>query len=386
MRRCKLASLAVAVTWATSVGALAGVPAPTAAQVTTDLGRAAEVQRSIQQRFWDGRRRLYVSEAGHDGPAEMWAAGIAFSALDGACRHDPATYRPVLSNYFRSLDRYWDRNQPGGGYEPVPTDGNGHDKYYDDNAWMAITFAEAYDLTNNPAVLARARQTTDFVLSGWDDQLGGGIWWHEQHKGGGKNTCANAPGAVACLMLAARLPPAAGGPYRVMAGRIVEWTRSHLQNRDGRYADAVVVATGQVARFSLTYNTALMIRANLMLARQTGSAADEAEAEREARAADAYVNPATGGYHEQVKWSHLLVEADLAVARATSNAGLAGDVRRRARATVDVDYAAWRAHPSDKLIDVASVARELWLVADSETPAGQAFWRRADGAAGARPR
>ncbi len=359
-----------------------GAAEPVPPSAGADLARANEVQRSIQQRFWDARRQRYLDKEGHSGPATMWTAGIAFSALDVAARYDSATYRPILLACFKSLDHYWDRDQPLGGYEPGPTNGDGHDKYYDDNAWMAITFAEGFDLTGNPAMLDRARRTTDFVLSGWDDQLGGGIWWHERHKDGSKNTCVNAPAAVACLALARRLPaPADAAKYRATARRIVDWTREHLENPDGRFADHVVVETGKVARFTLTYNTALMIRAELMLARQTGSAADEAEAEREARAADGFTDRRTGAYHEQVKWSHLLVEADLAVARQTADRALADHVLRRARASVDADYAAWRAKPSAELIDIAALCRELWLVADARSPAGQAFWKRSDGPA-----
>ena len=366
-----------------------GARATTArAAAASELDRAAEVQQSIQKRFWDSRRLMYVTRAGHKDPAEMWAAGVTFSALDAASRHFPSLYRQVLSDYFHSLDRYWDRKQPQGGYEPLPTDGDQHDKYYDDNAWMAITFAEAYEMTGNTAVLARARQTTDFVLSGWDDALGGGIWWHERHNGDGKNTCVNAPGAVACLMLARCLPDAAAAAhYRKTAADIVAWTRLHLQNPDGRYADNIKVSTGRVERFSLTYNTALMIRANLMLARQSSDAAAraayQAEAEREAHAADAYVDAKTGAYHEIVKFSHLLVEADLAVARSTADAALAAHLRKIAHATVDVDYTAWKAKPSEHLIDVASVARELWLVVESDSTAGQEFWRKMDGPAAA---
>ncbi len=362
-----------------SVPAVVGA-GPTPSPAAADLARAREVQQSVQQRFWDGRRQLYTDKAGHDGPAEMWAAGIAFSALDVAARRDPGPYRPVLSAYFASLDRYWDRKQKLGGYEPTPTDGNGDDKYYDDNEWMAITFAEAYAVAGDPRLLGRARQTTDFVLSGWDDQLGGGIWWHEKHKGGGKNTCANGPGAVACLRLAQCLRPADAANYRTAARHIVDWTRAHLQNKDGLFGDNVVVATGQVNRGSLTYNTALMIRAGLMLWKQTGTVADRAEAERESRAGDAYVDRTTGGYRDPVKWSHLMVEADLAVARETADLALADHVRRRARAAVDAHYAAWQAHPSEELIDVSALARELWLLADADVPAGQAFWKRMDAA------
>ena len=362
-----------------AAAAAAGATAPSSPAV--DAKRAAEVQRSVQQRFWDDRRHLYVGESGKAGPVEMWGAGVAFSALDGAARADPATYRPILSAYFASLDRYWDRKQKLGGYEPLPTDGDGDDKYYDDNEWMAITFAEAYVITGSPAVLARTRQTTDFVLSGWDDQLGGGIWWHEKHKGGGKNTCANGPGAVACLRMAQLLPSASDDAhYRTAAVHIVDWTRAHLQNKDGLFGDNVVVDTGKVNHAALTYNTALMIRAELLLWRQTNTAAYKAEAEREAKAADGFVSKKTGGYRDAVKWSHLQVEADLDVARATADKALADHCRRRARAAVDADYAAWQAKPSDHLIDVAALARELWLLNDADTPAGQAFWRRMDGA------
>ena len=60
------------------------------------------------------------------------------------------------------------------GYEPAPTRGNGNDKYYDDNAWLVITFLEAYETTRDPRYLTRADETLKFVLSGWDEKGGGG--------------------------------------------------------------------------------------------------------------------------------------------------------------------------------------------------------------------
>jgi hypothetical protein len=337
----------------------------------TDLDRASELQRSVQQRFWDPRRQLYVSDATRPGAAEMWAAGIALSALNGACRRDPATYRPILQSYIASLDAYWDQRQPLGGYEPYPSNGDRHDKYYDDNAWMAIALTESFDLTGDTRQLDRARRTTDLVLSGWDEKAGGGIWWHEGHKAGTKNTCSNAPAAAACLMLAERLPPTDAAPYRSAARRIVDWTRGRLHNPDGRFGDNLNVATGLVNHGTLTYNTALMIRAQAMLADQTAALAEESEAERDARAADAFVDPRTGRYTDAVKWSHLLAEADLLLARRTTDAELAAHLRRRAKAAVNADYADWQRNPSPKLIDVASLARELWLIVEDDAAPAQ---------------
>ncbi len=160
----------------------------------------------------------------------MWGNGVMFSALVGAARHEPGRYRPVMEKFFDAMDGYWDSKVKIPGYEPGQTSGNGNDKYYDDNAWMVLTFLEAYELTHRPHYLKRAAETLDFVLSGWDDAGGGGIWWHEQHKGGGKNTCANAPAAVGCLWLAKLRDARAAAPLNDKAQAIVTWTVTNTKH------------------------------------------------------------------------------------------------------------------------------------------------------------
>ena len=127
---------------------------------------------------------------------------VMFSNLVAAARSEPATYGPRLKKYFAALDGYWDPKVKIPGYEAAPTHGNGNDKYYDDNAWLVITFLEAYETNRDPRYLTRADETLKFVLSGWDEESGGGIWWHQRHKDGTKNACANGPAAVGCLRLA----------------------------------------------------------------------------------------------------------------------------------------------------------------------------------------
>ena len=53
------------------------------------------------------------------------------------------------------------------------------------------------------------------------------------------------------------------------ARRIVEWTNAHLQDADGRFFDSQKVATRQISRVKLTYNTALMLRALLVVLRES---------------------------------------------------------------------------------------------------------------------
>lgn len=335
--------------------------APTAERSISFLASAREVTQFIQETYWDQRTGLYAHSVTDRKPEAMWGNGVMFSALVAAARQDPETYQPVLSRFFASMDRYWDSKSRIPGYEPWPTRGNGNDKYYDDNQWMVLTFLEAYDLTRNARYLTRADQALRFSLSGWDDQLGGGIWWHEQHKDGSKNTCSNAPAAVACLRMA---------EYRRReqnidwARRIVQWTNEHLQDSDGLFFDNKKVDSGKLNRDKLTYNTALMLRANLGLHRLTGEKRYRDEAKRIASACEWFVNRETGAYRDNVKFAHLQVEADLELHRELGD----DKALNRAIRNGEVLYVRWvEARPAD-LIENASIARVLWLLAEHVPP------------------
>lgn len=334
---------------------------------------AREMTAAIHHTFWIPERSLYRTRAGTDEPETIWGGGILFSMLTAAARHDPHTYAKDLRRFQRGLDSYWDAKTPIPGYEPCPTAGGGSDKYYDDNAWIVIAFAEAAELTGDRGLIRRAHETQRFVDSGWDDTLGGGIWWHEQHKDGSKNTCANAPAAVGCLTLAGFLP-AERDTLIAQARRIADWTRSNLQAENGLYMDAIKAADRSINRATLTYNSALMLRAELMLHRATGEAPHLAQAKRIAKAADSLCHRGTAVYRDPPRWSHLMVEADLMFHRHT------GDPRalERATRTAEKGYRDWKEGKPAPLMDLASVARALWLLVDAETPVGKAFWKSMD--------
>jgi len=338
-------------------------------------GKAREVMADIQRNFWLPDKGLYARSRDVRDPDFMWGNGVVFSALAGATRHDPGAYRETMARFFSALDGYWDRKCARPGYEASPTAGNGHDKYYDDNAWMVITFVEAYALTGQRSYLTRAQETMAFVLSGWDKTLDGGIWWHQEHKDGSKNTCANAPAAVGCLALARFAPPAERNQHLRWALRIVDWTTEYLQAPDGLYFDNIKAESRHINQAKLTYNSGLMVRACLGLHRASGDAKFLREADRIGRAADALLRREAGVYRDPPKWSHLMVEADLALHRAT------GDARylERAKRNADAYYDRWTRRPPDDLLDLASIARTLWLMADTETAAGRAFWEKMDG-------
>ena len=350
--------------------------APASAVVDPGLygKRAREVMAEIQKTFYDTRTGLYAKSTTDTHPDFMWGNGVMFSAVVAAARLEPGHYRPVMEKFFAALDGYWDTKAKVPGYEPGQTSGNGHDKYYDDNAWMVITFLEAYELTHRPHYLKRASDTLDFVLSGWDGEGGGGIWWHETHKGGGKNTCVNAPAAVGCLRLARLRDPRAAAPLIEKAQAITAWTVTNLQDPNGLFWDNKVIATGEVNRGKLTYNTGLMIRAFLGQYRATGKKEPLEEARRIARAGDGFLKRDTGLYRDPVKWAHLMVEADLELYRITREDYLL----QRARKNADAYYETWQTNRPTDLIANASIARVLWLLADMESDVGRTFWQASD--------
>ncbi|SIO65015.1 Glycosyl hydrolase family 76 [Singulisphaera sp. GP187] len=341
---------------------------------------AREVTEHIQKAFFDPQTGVYFRSATERRPDYVWLQSVMFSNLVAAARADPATYGPLLQKYFKALDAYWDPKVKIPGYEAAPTRGNGNDKYYDDNEWLVITFLEAYETDRDPSYLTRADETLKFVLSGWDEESGGGIWWHQLHKDGTKNACANGPAAVGCLRLA-KFRAGDAGALVDRARRIVAWTVDALQAEDGLFDDRKVVATGEVKRGKLTYNSALMLRAFLGLYRTTGKPEYLDQAQRIGKAADWFLDEKTGVYRDAVRYAHFMVEADLELYRTTKEEYL----MQRAKRNVDAFYDRWKAKPPADLISNAAIGRVLWLMAETETDAGRAFWQRADQVRESRP-
>lgn len=355
-----------------------------------DFAREArEATEYIQRTFWDPEKGLYRPASPPDPKPNtlpydfMWANGVQFSNLVAATRHDrarsgakPPRYRPVLDAFFQGLDRYWDHRANIPAYDAYWSSPGSSDKYYDDNAWMVISLVEAYAATREPRYLDRAEAAQKFVLSGWDEQLGGGIFWKEDRKS--KNTCSNAPAAQAALALSRYRRR---DEYLRWAQRIVEWTNAHLQSPEGPFWDNVAL-DGKVERTRWTYNTALMLRSNLGLYRATKQKSYLAEARRLGEASQReFVNPSTGAFRDNALFSHLLVEAFLDLYRETREPYLKETALKNAeflvRSVRDPTGGYWnewklvpdRQEPRKLLMANAAAARLLWLVSDLDLPA-----------------
>jgi uncharacterized protein YyaL (SSP411 family) len=236
----------------------------------------------------------------------MWGAGVQLSALNAAARLDPS-YVDAATSYADALDSYWIIAGDLGGYNPSPGNVNASsDRYYDDNEWIVLDMADLYQQTGRSDYLRKAEDTMRFVLSGEDAKLGGGIYWHEP-KQTEKNACSNAP-AIRGLL---RLYMLTGTQsYLDDAYRLYAWMNQTLQDpKDGLYYDHIDI-DGRIAKFKLTYNTALMIRANCLFYLATGNNSYLTEAKRLGEASvHQWVDPKNGVVRGAGKFAHLLLDA-----------------------------------------------------------------------------
>lgn len=159
------------------------------------------------------------------------------------------------------LEKYFDESRFPVGYQSYPTFAGHNDRYYDDNVWLALDFCALYLSTKDQKYLDKALEIYDFIYSGWDEKLGGGIYWCEQKKTS-KNTCSNAPTVV----LSAKLYQLTNDEK--FLSRSIEtynWTKTNLLDpTDFVYWDNVGL-NGNVDKRKYTYNSGQMIEAGVLL-------------------------------------------------------------------------------------------------------------------------
>jgi len=341
--------------------------------------KAEEATDFIQSHFYDAPTRRYhpsfpMAPGGLDYDL-MWGNGVQFSVLAAAAKEDPAKYRAALYDFTDGLTTYWDPQPKGSppGYNAYCSGPGGTDKYYDDNEWMVLGYVEAYQNTHDPKFLALARATQDFVLSGWDETLGGGVYWKLDHQS--KNTCSNAPAAASAL----RLDQVAGDREQGAWGiKIKAWTQANLQDKDSLYWDAYHM-DGKIEKTKWTYNTALMIRTDVLLYQLRHTEPDLQEAKRMADAGlAAWTDPVTGSLNkteDATRFTHLFCEALLRLYDVTHDVRYLNAVRQQAafgyKHARDPSGGYWdkwvtKPHKPDEtktLIENASAARLFWLLA-----------------------
>ncbi|QNL49405.1 AGE family epimerase/isomerase [Olivibacter sp. SDN3] len=200
--------------------------------------------------------------------AYLWPYSGTFSAVNVLLQTTGQKRYHVLldETILPGLEHYFDNKRAPAGYASYIGTAPASDRFYDDNIWLGIDFTELYAHTEEQKYLDKAKVIWDFVMSGMDDKLGGGIYWCEQKKTS-KNTCSNAPAAV----LALKLFQVTGDSVYFSHGKeLYEWTQQQLQdNSDYLYFDNVSL-DGKIGKAKFPYNSGQMLQAAALLYQLTG--------------------------------------------------------------------------------------------------------------------
>jgi len=178
---------------------------------------------------------------------------------------DTAYLRLIDSRILPGLQAYYDDSRQPAAYASYIRSEGLSDRFYDDNIWLGIDFAELYLQGRRHEYLTKAEEIWAFITSGQDALLGGGVYWCEQKKES-KNACSNAPAAVFAL----RLFEATGDSLYFHQGREwYAWTKKWLQDpEDGLYWDNVSLEE-KVDKHKYPYNSGQMLQAAALLYRLT---------------------------------------------------------------------------------------------------------------------
>jgi hypothetical protein len=225
--------------------------------------------------WWDPRRgwyRQFLPGYGA-GTATLWGIVHLFGATSALAIADPTPANVAAARSFGvTAEGYWDPNlRPVPGYGPTFGDRGTH-AWFDDEAWWAVAFFDAYRATGDHRFLGDASRALAFVDSGWDPR-DGGIYWDNNRTFKASESLAGA------TLTAAGLYQVTHDPHDLaLAQKYLAWADTHIRAPDGLYGGRSSPAG------PMPYVEGPMAEALLRLCKATGRQSYCAEGERVMRA------------------------------------------------------------------------------------------------------
>lgn len=152
----------------------------------------------------------------------------------------------------------------------------GGTRFYDDNAIVGISLMEAYHITKEPRFLERAARIVPFLESGFDNILGGAIWWNEDEKNisgnanSNKPACANGYATLFLLEYYKACPETERAAVLSFAKNLYKWLTENLRDPADKCYWNDLNTAGVVNKTKWTYNTGVMIQNGVRLYQITG--------------------------------------------------------------------------------------------------------------------
>jgi hypothetical protein len=276
--RLALPGAAIGLMHAVQNGASQGTPVtmdgtPGATPVPNDVSFAGIVDAmwdSIQEAFLldDGLYAEHVPVRSDDRDySYLWPFSTVLSAANARARlKDDDASKEDLRRTLEAAQAYFDAKGNPPGYDSYVVADGGGDMYYDDNQWLGIDFVYAYRTLGDETCLDRSRIVWELSVSGWSDDMGGGICWRENDTST-KNTCSNGPAAVHALLL---YQETGEEEYLDWAQRIMTWLDDTLFDPNSGVYNDNINADGVVDPTKWTYNAGTPLHAYALLYDVTG--------------------------------------------------------------------------------------------------------------------
>ncbi len=273
-----------------------GVQIPESVPVSY-TGAAQQLYQAMQTVYAVSGTNLYRE---HNMPAQgdrsysyLWPFGQAFAGIAAsASALRPITdYPTLLNNLAAGLQMYNDPTSNPPGYDSYVLSQGGGLQYFDDNGWIALDLMRSYANTNNPQFLRLAESDFTFLQSGWSKSKipPGGEYFNEKRIGRTQTATGSVIDAALRLYLATRNPL-----YLTFAKQAYNWDRTYIKGVNGLYNDGVT-ATGQANGTPYTYDTGVILQADVLLYRATNEAKYLTRAEQLAtEGLSLYTDPLTG--------------------------------------------------------------------------------------------
>ncbi|PST81693.1 glycoside hydrolase [Pedobacter yulinensis] len=248
--------------------------------------RVELIRKNIQTVFYEPASGLYFEKDLPTARERRYSFLWPLCALmDGANEVDALkTGKPYLPGVMKAIERYDAKDEAIPGYRSYLADAGRDSRFYDDNQWLGITAAENYLRTKDARYLELSKKIYRFMMSGYDELAGGGLYWQEDKKDT-KNTCSNGPGVLVALKL---FQMTGEKKYLDTAVSLYNWTKKHLQDTDGLYFDNIKIPSLALDKKKYTYNTGTMLNSAVILYTITKEKAYLEEARRIAAAGKAF--------------------------------------------------------------------------------------------------
>jgi hypothetical protein len=202
---------------------------------------------------------------------------------------DRTNYQSAVQDRLKALGQYWDGGASIPAYASYVLSQGGGDKYYDDNAWVALALLQQFRMGLSTS-LDRVKQVFSFATSGWDrvatDPDAGGVFWVHQgtgvglsnhDRGSGSNGGQAAVGFHLHELSGSSTYDGDGtvvaAPGSVGAANMFNWVNTYLDSSrtgSGLYWNAVRRDTSIDTNF-WSYNEGVMIAVNVLRYRLTSN-------------------------------------------------------------------------------------------------------------------